>query len=232
MKLLGTGNPKTSKGEKRGFLTFIMHLAPATLSGYNVCPMASVGCAAACLNTAGRGAMNKIQEARIKKTKWFFEDRDSFMVQLVRDIRAGIRKAERENLIPVFRLNGTSDIRWENQDIMEYRNVMEMFPDQTFYDYTKLFNRRDVPDNYSLTFSRSESNEDKIGEAMCNGMNVAVVFDTKKDADLPDEWRGLPVVDGDADDLRFLDDAGVFVGLRAKGKGKKDSSGFVVEVSE
>lgn len=230
MKLLGTGNPKTSKGEERGFLTFIMHLAPHTLSGYNVCPMASIGCALACLNTSGRGAMNKIQEARIKKTKWFFEDRDSFMIQLARDIQAGIRKAVRENLTPVFRLNGTSDIRWENMDILEYRNIMEMFPDQTFYDYTKLPNRKDIPSNYNLTFSRSESNENKIGEAMCNGMNVAVVFDTKKDEDLPNEWRNLPVVDGDADDLRFLDAPGVFVGLRAKGKGKKDSSGFVVEV--
>lgn len=224
MKLFGRGNPKTAKGEKKGFLTFILHLAPARLSGYNVCPGASAGCTLACLNTAGRGRFDKIQNARIRKTKMFFENRDEFLALMVKDIEAGIRAAARENLIPVFRPNGTSDIRWENY------GIIEKFPNVQFYDYTKLPNRRGIPANYHLTFSRSESNEALIPTALDHGMNIAAVFSTPKNGKLPATYAGLSVVDGDETDLRFLDPSGVIVGLRAKGDAKKDSSGFVVTV--
>ncbi len=239
MKLLSTGNPKLMKGEKQGYLSFVLHLAPSKLSGYNTCPMASVGCALACLNTAGRGGMfkkgettNAIQKARIRKTVEFFENREGFMQTLADDILAGIRQAKRKNMIPVFRLNGTSDIRWEtipvydyNKDgIVWYNNIMEMFPEVQFYDYTKLTNRRDLPANYHLTFSRSESNEMDALHILANGtMNVAVVFD-----ELPAKWAGVKVVSGDDTDLRFLDEQGVVVGLKSKGKAKKDNSGFTV----
>ena len=219
MKVLTVGNTKTVKGEKLGYMTFILHFAPATLSGYQVCPGASEGCTDACLNTSGRGRFASIQAARIRKTKWFFEDRVSFMDALVKDIHAAIRKAERENMIPVFRLNGTSDIRWETVQVGGFRNVMEMFPTMQFYDYTKLPNRRNLPSNYHLTFSRSESNEHIIP----NDMNVAVVFDT-----LPETFMGRKGIDGTDTDLRFLDPQGVVVGLVAKGKAKKDNSGFTV----
>ena len=230
MHLLTTGNPKLMKGEKKGYLSFVLHLAPSNLSGYNTCPMASNGCRAACLNTAGRGGLfkagtstNSIQEARIRKTRMFFEDRDAFLSLLVADIRAAVRMAERKNLIPVFRLNGTSDIRWESVSVEGFPNLMGMFPVQQFYDYTKLANRRDLPANYHLTFSRSESNAEQVDIAMLNGMNIAVVFDV-----VPSTYLGRPVVDGDETDLRFLDARGVIVGLKAKGKGKKDTSGFVI----
>ena len=226
MKLLSTGNPKLMKGEKQGYLSFVLHLAPSKLSGYNTCPMASNGCAAACLNTAGRGGMfrkgettNAIQNARIRKTVQFFENRDTFMGELVKDITLAIKQAAKKNMTPVFRLNGTSDIRWETVAVDGNRNVMEMFPTVQFYDYTKLANRRDLPSNYHLTFSRSESNEHTIPA----DMNVAVVFDV-----LPDTFLGRPVVNGDDTDLRFLDPQGVVVGLKAKGKAKKDPSGFTV----
>ena len=219
MKLLTIGNTKTVKGEALGYMTFIMHLAPSTLSGYNTCPMASKGCASACLNTAGRGRFTATQEARIRKTRWFFEDRETFMGQLVKDIQAAIRKADREGMTPVFRLNGTSDIRWERVDVGGFRNIMEMFPTVQFYDYTKLPNRVDIPRNYHLTFSRSESNEHLIPA----GMNVAAVFDV-----LPETWNGFTVIDGTETDLRFLDGEGVVVGLLAKGNAKKDTSGFTI----
>jgi len=132
LKLLSTGNPKLMKGEKQGYLSFILHLAPSILSGFNTCPMASNGCAAACLNTAGRGGMfkrgentNAIQEARIRKTRQFFNDRETFMAQLVKDITLAIKQADRKGMIPVFRLNGTSDIRWETVAVGGFRNVME-----------------------------------------------------------------------------------------------------------
>jgi len=219
MKLLTVGNTKTVKGEAMGFQTYIMHLAPSTLSGYNTCPMASEGCASACLNTAGRGRFTATQEARIRKTKWFFEDRESFMAQLVKDIHAAIRKAKREGFTPVFRLNGTSDIRWETVRVGGFDNIMDMFQSTQFYDYTKLPNRRNIPSNYHLTFSRSEVNEHLIPQ----DMNVAVVFD-----ELPETWNGRKVIDGTETDLRFLDPQGVVVGLLAKGKAKKDTSGFTI----
>jgi hypothetical protein len=223
VKLLTLGNTKTTKGEAQGFLTFIMHLAPSTLSGYNTCPSASAGCAAACLNTAGRGRFTAIQEARVKKTRWFFEDRATFMAQLVKDVEAAIRKAGREGMTPVFRLNGTSDIRWETVPVEGFRNIMEKFPQVQFYDYTKLTNRRDIPANYHLTFSRSETNEIDAIRMLGQGMNVAVVFD-----ELPAKWAGVKVIDGTETDLRFLDEQCVIVGLVAKGKAKKDDSGFTI----
>ena len=225
MKLLTVGNTKTVKGEAMGYMTFIMHLAPSTLSGYNTCPMASKGCAAACLNTAGRGRFTATQEARIRKTRWFFEDRATFMAQLVKDIQAAIRKAERETMIPVFRLNGTSDIRWENVPVGGRRNIMEMFPSQTFYDYTKLQNRVNLPSNYHLTFSRSEENYTAVDTMMAQGYNTAIVFDS-----LPAVYNGYKVIDGTETDLRFLDPKNVIVGLLAKGKAKKDLSGFTVQI--
>ena len=223
MKLLTLGNTKTTKGEAQGYLTFILHLAPSTLSGYNTCPSASAGCASACLNTAGRGRFTAIQEARVKKTRWFFEDRETFMAQLVKDVEAAIRKAGREGMTPVFRLNGTSDIRWETVPVEGFRNIMEKFPQVQFYDYTKLTNRRDIPANYHLTFSRSETNEIDAIRMLGQGMNVAVVFD-----ELPAKWAGVKVIDGTETDLRFLDEQCVIVGLVAKGKAKKDNSGFTI----
>jgi hypothetical protein len=225
MKLLTLGNTKTVKGEAMGYQTYIMHLAPSTLSGYNTCPMASTGCAAACLNTAGRGRFTTTQEARIRKTKWFFEDRETFMAQLVKDITAAIRKAGREGFVPVFRLNGTSDIRWETVPVGGFRNIMEMFPTVAYYDYTKLQNRRDLPSNYHLTFSRSEENYAAVDMMMVQGYNTAIVFDN-----LPEIYNGYKVIDGTETDLRFLDEKGVVVGLLAKGKAKNDMSGFTVQI--
>jgi hypothetical protein len=225
MKLLTLGNTKTVKGEAMGYQTYIMHLAPSTLSGYNTCPMASTGCAAACLNTAGRGRFTTTQEARIRKTKWFFEDRETFMAQLVKDITAAIRKAGREGFVPVFRLNGTSDIRWETVPVGGFRNIMEMFPTVAYYDYTKLQNRRDLPSNYHLTFSRSEENYAAVDMMMSQGYNTAIVFDN-----LPEIYNGYKVIDGTETDLRFLDEKGVVVGLLAKGKAKNDMSGFTVQI--
>lgn len=226
MKLLTVGNPKLMKGEKKGFLSFVLHLAPADLSGKNTCPKATEGCKAACLNTAGRGGMfkkgestNVIQEARKRKTRMFFENRDVFLTDLAAEIKAGVMMAEKKGLTAVFRLNGTSDISWEKY------GIIEQFPDVQFYDYTKVRGRKvSHLSNYHLTFSRAESNEMDARRAAADGMNVAVVF--KKE--LPATYFGKTVVNGDDTDLRFLDPHGVIVGLKAKGKAKKDTSGFVV----
>lgn len=223
MKLLTKGNAKTVKGEKRGYQTYILHLAPGKLSGYEVCPHRSDGCTSACLNLSGRGCFDASQQARIEKTRWFFEHRESFMAFLVRDIASAIASAERRNFIPVFRLNGTSDIPWEVIKCGEFKNVFERFPHITFYDYTKIPNRVKIPRNYHITFSRSEVNEQQVKEALRKKMNVAVVFES-----LPATYMGRPVINGDEDDLRFLDPVSCIVGLSAKGKAKRSDSLFIV----
>lgn len=226
MNLLNSGNHKTSKGEARGYITYGLHLAPANLSGQNVCPNASKGCAEACLNTAGRGTMNGVQQARIRKTKEWFEDKYEFVSRLTQDVTRGINRALKKNINACFRLNLTSDIHWENY------GIIEKFPDYQFYDYTKSIKRmqrfltNQLPANYHLTFSRSEETNLNIIKAIVTiGGNVAVVFDQ-----LPKEWEGMEVINGDLDDLRFKDPCGKIVGLQAKGKAKHDESGFVVKI--
>ena len=226
-------NPKLKKGEQFGFMSFGIHFAPSTISGYQVCASASKGCTSACLNTSGHGRFTRTQEARIAKTKKFFETREQFLIELVKEAKASMRKADREGFKPAFRLNLTSDVRWETipvtVDGITYPNIMTAFPQVQWYDYTKHTNRRNIPANYHLTFSRSESNEDQLTAMFDRGFNVAIVFDTKKGEPLPTQYMGRTVIDGDEHDLRFLDPKGVWVGLRGKGEAKKgDHNGFVV----
>jgi hypothetical protein len=230
-KLLSTANPKIQKGTKMGYLSFILHLAPADVSGYNTCPKATAGCKAACLNTAGRGGMfkrgettNMIQKARIRKAKYFFEQRQDFMLDLYNDIKKAIKFANRKGLTPVFRLNGTSDLSWEKYDMLPGQNVFELFPDVQFYDYTKVPKRKvEGINNYHLTFSQADGNDADANWAISKNMNVTVVFNK-----IPTEYKGKPVYNADDTDLRFLDPKGVVLGLKAKGRAKKDTTGFVV----
>ena len=123
-------NAKTVKGQRYGFMTGILYLAPSTLSGHNVCPTAHLAqCDRACLNTAGRGAMSNVQNARLNKTLFFFENRDAFMALLVADVARLVRRAARKGMIPLVRLNGTSDIRWETIPTDDGRTIFERFPD-------------------------------------------------------------------------------------------------------
>ena len=229
-KLLSTANPKIQKGTKLGYLSFILHLAPSTLSGRNTCPKATPGCIASCLNTAGRGGMfkrgettNTIQKARIRKTRYFYEQRQDFMLDLKKDIEKAIKLAAKMNLIPVFRLNGTSDLSWEKYDMLPGLNVFECFPQVQFYDYTKVLGRKVKGiANYHLTFSKAENNDSDVAEALLQGMSLVAVYD-KVPAGVPS---------ADETDLRFLDPKGVMLGLKAKGKAKKDYSGFVIRLTE
>lgn len=235
MKLLSTGNPKIMKGIERGFNTYILHLAPANLAGYETCPKRTEGCTAACLNTAGRGGMfkkgentNIIQKARIRKTKMFFEDRSAFMAMLVADIKLAIKQSEKKGLTPVFRLNGTSDLSFEKYEVADGKNIFQMFPEVQFYDYTKILGRKvSHISNYHLTFSAADGNDVDVSKAIKAGMNIATVFGLKKSVEMPSDFNGIKVFNGDDSDLRFLDPKNVIVGLYAKGRAKKDTSGFV-----
>ena len=229
-------NAKTIKGQQYGYLTGVLYLAPYTLSGYNTCAMAHIAqCHEGCLHSAGRGAFNSVQQARIRKTKLFYEDRDAFFAALIPDITLLIRKARKLSLIPVCRLNGTSDLRWEliafTYEGIYYNNIFAMFPDLQFYDYTKVVNRNvDHIHNYDLTFSYSgvPAFQRHTQKAIDKGYRIAVVF---RDRDsIPPTFLGTTCVDGDDSDLRHEDPPGVVVALYAKGKAKRDTSGFVVDV--
>lgn len=226
LNLLTVSNPKTLKGETQGYLTAILHLSPADRSGRNVCPKASESCREVCLNTAGRGGAltngtNRIQECRIRRTQLLFNDPGTFWTQLTVDIFKVRQEARKRGMKVAIRLNGTSDLPWERMKSPIGKTIFETFPDIQFYDYTKVPNRT-VPSNYHLTFSLSESNTGEALEEMDKGRNVAVVFFS-----VPKIYAGRKVVDGDVNDLRFLDPTGVVVGLKAKGKARKDTSGFV-----
>lgn len=223
-KLLSVGtNAKTVKGDKTSeYLTAILYMAPHTgnSEGISLCPKASAGCAAACLNTSGRGKFSNVQTARRTKADFFVQRRGEFLEQLHRELLDFSRYARLRGKRPAVRLNGTTDILWES--LID----MSKYPEIQFYDYTKFPIRRGVKglSNYHLTYSRKETDsEENLKLAMLSGMNVAVVFDK-----LPKTYMGYEVIDGDKTDLRFLDPKDVIVGLTAKGDAKKDTSGFVI----
>lgn len=211
---------KTKKGDARGYLTGILYFAPSKLSGIDVCPLASKGCIAACLFSAGRGRFYTTTRQRIVKTLAYHVDSVRFVATVKKSIRSLLTKAKNKNMVPVVRLNGTSDLAWDRKT-----DILQAFPSVQFYDYTKIPQRYlfPIPANYSLTFSLSETNESDAVFVLSRGENVAVVFK----GGLPETFLGFPVVDGDETDLRFLDKKGVVVGLKAKGQAKKDTTGFV-----
>jgi hypothetical protein len=232
IKLLTESNQKIRKGEKLGFFTVGLHLAPAKLAGLdiNLCLWASKGCELSCLNTSGHGAFSTVQESRIRKTHFFWFAKFQFLKQLVTEIESAKRKAARKGLTLAVRLNLTSDVMWETVEDEFGKTIFDHFPGVIFYDYTKGRIRMEnflsgkFPKNYSLTFSRSESNDRDVEKITLAGGNVAVVFRGK----LPETYKGKRVISGDDSDARFTDPKNVIIGLVQKGKAKKDETGFVV----
>jgi hypothetical protein len=224
----GSTNAKTSKNDIK---TFILYLAPHNLNykGITLCKDASEGCIDACLNTAGRGVFSNVQLSRINKANYFVSDKKVFLAQLLKEIKREIKKASDKNEKIAFRLNGTSDIDFLylldkhfnfNVDLLHYDKVY-------FYDYTKSLPRAKRYQNYrnyTLTFSKSETNQNQVKEALNLGINVAAVFSN----DLPKTYKGIKVVDGDKSDLEMIKFKNIILGLKAKGKARKDKSGFVI----
>ncbi len=224
MNLLTTKNQKLEKGNELNYMSFGLHLAPSTLSGYNTCPSATPLCAKYCLNTSGHGAYSNVQDARIRKTKYLFENRKGFIDQLKAEITLCKVKAMNLGMVPCFRLNVVSDIPWE---LDNFGCIPQSFPDVIFYDYTKIrkrvsqAHRLRIPVNYHLTFSCSETSTDSdITELITGNVNVATVFQ-----ELPSNYIGFEVVNGDVSDLRFLDKKGVIVGLTPKGRARRAPRG-------
>lgn len=233
-RLLSFSNPKILKGRDvySEYLSAILHLSPINTK---ICPYQDIaGCKEACLNTAGRGGIikkgettNTIQLARERKTRLFLEARDIFMTDLITDIMKFVRYCEKKDKLPCLRLNGTSDIQWEHIKI-DGQNIFEMFPDVQFYDYTKIPTRKvEQYKNYHLTWSYSEANSKYAQYFDAIKYNIAVVFH----GTMPIYYKGREVIDGDKSDIRFMDKPNVVVGLKAKGKARHDSSGFVIHTA-
>ena len=225
---------KHKKSLKYGELTLSLYLAPAKMSGYEVCPGRNSECTRLCLNQSGKNigpqkiAGDYINRSRITKTRLFFEQRDFFMDWLIQEIEAAKRKAERMTYKLSIRLNNTSDISPE-EFTRNGQNILQMYPDIQFYEYTKVPSRVDlmkIYKNYDVTFSYTGYNLTKCQEMLLNKIRVAVVFKR-----VPEEFMGYPVIDGDAYDMRYKDDRNVIVGLKYKTVRNKLTSNikFVVQ---
>ena len=233
-RIFSVDNPKAAKAQAYGWLNAIHYMAPHELAGVgNLCPNASAGCKALCLGEHSGAAIYypSVIKSRIAKAKRFMRARAEYMRDMTSAIRAAYRKAQREGLLLCVRPNGSTDIPFEGIKAGDSLSLIAAFPSIQFTDYTKSFKRAlahargQFPDNYHLTFSRSETNEPQCMHILQAGGNVAVVFGNG----LPDVWNGFPVINGDLHDLRHLDPRGVVVGLSPKGpKAKRDQSGFVV----
>jgi len=253
---INTSSKLTHSEEESHVYTSIFYGAPAKNSGHETCPFASKACRAACLYRSGLAKVedfagkDTIKKCRINRTKLFFEEREFFMDWVVAEIEAASAKAERDGFAYSVRLNGTTDIQWENVEVQGFANIFERFPNIQFYDYTKGVERMKlmatskttpkgyIP-NYHLTFSFTGEghNVQDCMNVLASGYNVAVVFDVKKGQPLPSKMAGFDVIDGDLTDYRPNDPEGVWVGLRFKESANKAgnaaaiASDFVINVA-
>ena len=237
---------KTSKSVQFGYLTAIQYLAPSNESGYNTCKYAGL-CRFICLNTSGRLKLTIAEHAQIQRTIFMFKYMQSDYIELlIKETNKLFRMANKRQLTPCSRLNGLSDMPYENIYFKNYdnKNIMQIFPNNIWYDYTKYpYNERPnekLPDNYHLTYSYSEKTTQSEFDNLPN-RNMAVVFDLCKQnyksecalsckCDMVKNWNSYKVIDGDISDLRFLDESNVIVGLRCKGNARKNPNDFIVKI--
>jgi hypothetical protein len=229
-RFFSVDSPKAVKAQKYGWLNAINYMAPHRLAGVgNLCPNASTGCIGLCLGEhSGNAALYPaVLKSRIAKAQLLMRNRQAFLKEMTTGVRRARTAAKHQKLKLCVRLNGATDIAWE-------RLAPAIFADNAdlqFVDYTKSVKRAlehargQLPANYHLTFSRSETNEADCLRVLEAGGNVAVVFA----GEFPEHYLGHRVINGDAHDLRHLDPRGVVVALSPKGrKAKADKSGFVV----
>ena len=237
---------KIMKSFKAGHAPYCVYLAPSNLSGYNVCPN-SATCREHCLNGSGHNKMQilshkqqSINNARIARTKLFYENRELFMAILVHEIRMAQLIAKTKNMEFSVRLNGTSDLSPEifrHPNIEGGKNILEIFPNVQFYDYTKVESRLALAEkysNYDLTLSYTGLNWGACEKYLTNGGKVAIVFE----GELPKYHNGFEVIDANGYDMRYLDPRGTIMGLQyhrvandyKSGKYVSPNTPFIVKV--
>lgn len=229
----GKSNSKTKKNVR---VTKILYLAPEQQNqlGVNLCPFSSKGCRKACLFTAGMGVYANVKAARLNRTHYYLQDRFTFLLQTADEIIRTAKHLKKLNQPLAIRLNGTSDIKLVEQLVTAYGDHIPQ--NVVFYDYTKIPKKAGnytlkSGHRYQVAFSLSEDNWENFEWLVGNKLAVgAAVFAVKKDQPLPEFYKGMPVVDGDSRDDLMLDvPLGTILGLRAKGKALKDTSGFVIQ---
>ena len=212
---------KLDLSEKNGTLTFGLYLAPWNMSWHQVCA-GGAHCHEFCLNGSGQNKIDelargveysKINISRIKKTKLFYQNRPLFMRILTHEIRKAAARAKALNMPFAVRLNCTSDLSPELFiDPETGLNILELFHDVQFYDYTKVPNRIKLLgkyDNYDLTFSFDGYNWSTAEKYLQAGGRVAVVFANE----LPSTFDGYKVINGNNYDMRYMDPGKCIVGL-------------------
>ena len=229
-RFFSVDNPKALKAQKLGWLNAINYMAPHRLAGVgDLCGNASPGCIALCLGEhSGNAALYPaVLQSRIRKARYFMQNRKAFIAEMNAHIARAVSAARAARLRLCVRLNGATDLAWEGLSPSTFVD----HPEVQFVDYTKSVKRAlahargQLPSNYHLTFSRSETNEADCQRVLAAGGNVAVVFAGA----FPSSYLGYPVIDGDQSDLRHLDPRNVVVALSPKGlKARRDQSGFVV----
>ena len=211
---------KMSASYRNGTMTYCIYLAPWNISGHQVCPKGE-NCHKSCLNYSGRekisefssGRDNRVMRARIAKTNAFYKNRDLFMLTMIHEIKRYMRKAESMNMEFSVRINGTSDLSpILFKDPISGKNILELFPNVQFYDYTKVYNRIKLMEkypNYDVVFSFDGYNWGECEKFLENGGKVAVVFY----GGLPKTFKGWNVVSGNEYDMRYLDPKQTIIGL-------------------
>jgi len=226
----GITNAKTSKNNLE---TYILYLSPYKQNSKNInlCPKASEGCISSCLFTAGRGKFSNVAKSRINKSNYYVENKEGFLGQLYRELFKIDLVAFKQNKKIAIRLNGTSDIDFIGQLEKKFNeNIFKAFPNLIFYDYTKILGKIEKYKNkpYYLTFSRSENTEnEEILKALNFGANVSVVFSSNE---LPVNFLGAKVINGDLSDIEMIYNKSKILGLKAKGSAKKDLTNFVIHI--
>lgn len=224
LKMLSPLNEKSPKGERLGYLQAMLYLAPHTLGGgKTLCPHSTPACRDGCLYSAGRGKTPRTVNARLRRTKMFLEDRDAFIDELVGELCTMQRAADRHGMTLAIRLNGTSDIRWEMEKVEGEKTLFDLFPQAIFFDYTRIPHmHRPVPENWKLTFSLADQTPGFALAHLEAGRNVAAIVpdEDRRVAPGPFDVNGtrISVVDGERDDLRFLDPTPALILLRPKGR--------------
>ena len=195
--------------------TYGIYLASADLSGFNVCPNSEY-CKDNCLNGSGHNRVDRlskkgtIDRSRTIKTILLFANKEEFMRIMIHEIEKERKKAENNGTFFSIRLNCTSDIN-PIAFTLNGKNILEIFPDIQFYDYTKVLNRIALAkkySNYDITWSidGSEKNREIGLELLKNGGRVAVVYGEN---DMPKTWYGYECCNGDETDYRPSDIAPV-----------------------
>ena len=225
MKLLDTNGGNTKLKKTSGSMAVYRVAGLSLFPSDTLCPARHIaGCAKSCLESAGRGRMRNVIDGRQRKANWFNDDREAFLNQLRRELANFAKTCKKQGVKPAVRLNVLSDVQWERL------GIPQEFPEILHYDYTKLANRLGkTPENYRLMFSYSGMPKYRkhVEQALKTDCPISVVFR----GDMPSEFMGRPVIDGDESDLFNLFAGPVIVGLRAKGKAKTDDSAFIVDTN-